>query len=82
MDPFTRLTLFRWQFSRRRHSRTEIIFYAAVLVISITLGLIEWAGYWPEIGRLSEAGCRKSLSYDGGAFSLTGKSDFISVLLG
>lgn len=48
MDPLTRLTLFLWQFSRRRHSQKEILFYAAVLVISIALGLIEWAGYWPD----------------------------------
>jgi hypothetical protein len=59
MDPLTRLALFLWQFSRRRHSRTEIIFYAAVFVISITLGLIEWAGYWPDNWKVERGGLPK-----------------------
>jgi hypothetical protein len=48
VDPFTRLTLFLWQFSRRRHSRKELIVYMAVLVVCLAIGFAEWAGYWPD----------------------------------
>lgn len=59
IGPVFRLTLFLSQFARRRHSRKAIIFYAAVLVISIILGLIERAGYWPEDWKLERGSLPK-----------------------
>jgi hypothetical protein len=59
MDPYTRLTLFLWQFARRRHSRTELVFYTAVLIICLVIGLLDWAEYWPEHWKTERGGMPK-----------------------
>jgi hypothetical protein len=55
MDPLTKLTLFIWNFSRRRHSRVELLVYAAVLILCVVIGAVDWAGYWPDILRVERA---------------------------
>ncbi|MBM6584264.1 hypothetical protein ILT44_29135 [Microvirga sp. BT689] len=48
MDPFVRLTIWLWQLSRQRLSRQELLIYAITLILALGIGLIEWAGYWPD----------------------------------
>jgi hypothetical protein len=60
MDPFLRLTIWMWQLSRRRVSRKEITLFTIVVLVCFSLGLIEWAGYWPENWKVERVGMPKA----------------------
>ncbi|WP_201863916.1 phage tail protein [Microvirga soli] len=59
MDPFVRLTIRLWQLSRRRLTRRELVLYVIVITLTLAIGLIEWAGYWPESWRVQRTGMPK-----------------------
>jgi hypothetical protein len=59
MDPFVRLTIWLWQLSRRRISRRELTIYAVAIIAALSIGLIEWAGYWPESWKVQHRGMPK-----------------------
>ncbi len=48
MDPLLRLTLLLSRWTRRRWTRTEAVVALAVIALALLIGLVEWAGYWPD----------------------------------
>ena len=48
MDPLLRLTIMLSRLSRRRWTRLQVAIAMGALVLALAVGLIEWAGYWPE----------------------------------
>ena len=48
MDQLLRLTIILSRWTRRRWTRSEAMVALAVIAIALLIGLIEWAGYWPE----------------------------------
>ncbi len=48
MDQLLRLTLLLSRWTRRRWTRTETIIALSVIAFALVIGIIEWAGYWPD----------------------------------
>ena len=49
MDQLLRLTIILSRWTRRRWTNTEAIVALVVIAVALTLALIEWARYWPEV---------------------------------
>ncbi|MCC0809318.1 phage tail protein [Methylobacterium sp. W2] len=48
MDQLLRLTLLLSRWTRRRWTRMEAIVAVSVIAFALIIGIIEWAGYWPD----------------------------------